>query len=257
MHRLKVPTNMKQFISQADKQAARLDTASHLHHLNIRFVDRANGIFGMTDGSQWPLGKIEGVVACFTPGTGIATPKGEVPVERLKKGDRVLTRDNGIQTIRWIGQKKLDHLQLKMLKELRPVLIKAGALGDGRPERDMMVSPMHRVLVHSDVAKRHFGESEVLVAAKDLLSLDGVSVEAVPYVTYVHFLCDHHEIVLANGGWSESFQPAELSLKGMDEAQREEIFGLFPELSGKAGTKSYRAARRTVKSKEVSVLFSG
>lgn len=121
----------------------------------------------------------------------------------------------------------------------------------------MMVSPMHRVLVHSDVAKRDFGESEVLVAAKDLLDLNGVSVEAVPYVTYVHFLCDHHEIVLANGGWSESFQPAELSLKGMDDAQREEIFGLFPELSGKEGTTFYRSARRTVKSKEVSVLFSG
>ncbi|HSF92831.1 MAG TPA: Hint domain-containing protein, partial [Paracoccaceae bacterium] len=98
---------MKQFTPQADKQSARSDTASHLHQLNIRFVDRANGIFGMTDGSQWPIREIERVVACFTPGTGIATPKGEVAVERLKKGDRVLTRDNGIQTIRWIGQKKL------------------------------------------------------------------------------------------------------------------------------------------------------
>lgn len=101
--------NMKQFITQADDLSTHSVTGLLLHHLNIRFVDRANGIFGMTDGSQWPIEKIARVVACFTPGTGIATPKGEVAFERLKKGDRVLTRDNGIQTIRWIGRKKLDH----------------------------------------------------------------------------------------------------------------------------------------------------
>ena len=227
-----------------------------LRVLNIRRLDRLNRVVTLRDGEEIPLSDIDGLIPCFTPGTRIATPKGEVLVERLKAGDRVLTRDNGIQTIRWVGKKKLDHLQLKMLKELRPILIRAGALGGGRPEQDMMVSPMHRMLVQSDVAQMYFDQSEMLVAAKDLLRIDGVEIGEVPYVTYVHFMCDHHEIVLSDGTWSESFQPADLSLKGLDEAQREELFGLFPELSADGGPKKYRAARRTLKREEVSVLFS-
>ena len=225
--------------------------------LNISHIDRAFRRFTFTDGTTLPLSQIERVIPCFTPGTRIATPKGEVAVERLKNGDRVLTRDNGIQTIRWVGQKKLDHLQLKMLKELRPVRIKAGALGANKPERDMMVSPMHRMLVVSEVARTHFAQSEVLVAAKDLLAIEGVEIAEVPYVTYVHFMCDQHEIVLSDGAWSESFQPGDLSLKGLDEDQRSELFGLFPELSGQEVTKTYRAARKSLKPAEVSVLFSG
>lgn len=225
--------------------------------LNIRQIDRLAGSFTFSDGVTLPLSEIERVIPCFTPGTRIATPKGEVAVERLQTGDRVLTRDNGIQTIRWVGQKKLDHLQLKMLKELRPVRIKAGALGAGKPERDMMVSPMHRMLVVSDVARMHFGQSEVLVPAKDLLAIEGVEIAEVPYVTYVHFMCDQHEIVLSDGAWSESFQPGDLSLKGLDEDQRSEVFGLFPDLSGKGVTKKYPAARKSLKPTEAAVLFSG
>ncbi|SFS10745.1 Hint domain-containing protein [Yoonia litorea] len=209
------------------------------------------------DGTVLPITQIDQLIPCFTPGTKIATPKGEVSVERLKVGDRVLTRDNGIRTINWVGHKKLDHLQLKMLKQLRPVLIKAGALGDGKPERDMSVSPMHRMLVVSKLAQKYFDQSEVLVPAKELLQLDGVELADVPYVTYVHFLCDNHEIVLSDGAWSESFQPGDISLKGLDDAQREELFALFPDLKSHEGVKTYRAARRSLSSGEATLLFSG
>jgi len=224
--------------------------------LNIARIDRGTGSFTFADHTTYPMARIDGVIPCFTPGTMIATPRGEVPVERLQTGDRVLTRDNGIQTIRWAGQKKLDHLQLKMLRELRPVLIKAGALGDGRPERDMKVSPMHRMLVVANVAQMYFGQAEVLVAAKDLLALDGVEIGDTPYVTYVHFMCDRHEMVLADGTWSESFQPGDLSLKGLDEAQRAELLELFPDLADIDGVMRYRAARRTLRPGEAAVLFS-
>ena len=189
------------------------------------------------------LGDIDRLVPCFTPGTLIATPRGEVAVEALKAGDRILTRDNGIQTINWVAKKRLDHAQLSDLKALRPIQISAGALGPQMPDRDTLVSPAHRMLITSEVAQLHFGQSEVLVAAKDLCHLPGVSVSNAPYVTYIHFLCDNHEIVLADGAWSESFQPGDFSLKGVDQDQRDELFALFPELATKEGIKAYQAAR--------------
>lgn len=225
--------------------------------LNISCIDRRRHRFAFKDGTDVSLSELQRVIPCFTPGTRIATPKGEVAVERLRVGDRVLTRDNGIKTIRWFGQKKLDHLQLKTLRELRPIEIRAGALGGGQPERDMKVSPMHRILVRSEVARAHFGQSEVFVAAIDLVKLDGISIAEVPYVTYVHFMCDQHEVVLSDGTWSESFQPGDLSLKGMDQRQREELFGLFPDLAAQEGITQYRPARRTLDRNEAALLFSG
>ena len=207
------------------------------------------------DGMTLKFTDLERLIPCFTPATMIATPKGEVRADQLKVGDRVLTRDNGIQTLRWVGQKRLDHLQLKMLNDLRPITIRAGALGDNTPERDLTVSPTHRVLVVSEVARVYFDAAEHLVAARDLLQLDGVEVATTPYVTYVHFMCDRHEIVMSDGAWSESFQPGDFSIKGLDQAQRDELFTLFPELSTKEGVKKNRAARPTLQRNEASLIF--
>jgi hypothetical protein len=201
--------------------------------------------------------EIEQVVPCFTPGTLIATPRGEVAVEKLKAGDRVLTRDNGIQTLNWIGQKRLDFMELNKAPELRAIKIAAGALGDGMPERDMLVSPTHRMLITSHRAELYFGQSEILVPAKHMLAMDGVTVSDQPYVTYIHIMCDNHEIVLADGAWSESFQPGDYTLKGFDDDQRKELFVLFPELATEEGLSAYRAARRTLKDHEAALLFKG
>lgn len=193
---------------------------------------------------------IENVIPCFTPGTRIATPKGEVPVESLKPGDRVITRDNGIQEIRWVGRKDLTYADLLVNPHLRPVLIRAGSLGNGLPERDMMVSPNHRLLVANDRTQIYFDEHEVLVAAKHLVTARGVQVVEAAATAYIHFMCDRHEVVLSDGAWSESFQPGDYTLKGMGNAQRNEIYELFPELKTDAGLAGYAAARRTLKKHE-------
>ena len=104
------------------------------------------------------LQNIEASIPCFTPGTLIATPRGETPVEELEAGDRVITRDNGIQEIRWIGAETLDCEGAAPDPHLRPVLIRAGALGNGLPERDMLVSPNHRMLVANDRTALYFEE---------------------------------------------------------------------------------------------------
>lgn len=195
------------------------------------------------------------VSPCFTPGTAIATPKGERNVETLKIGDRVLTRDNGIRHVSWVGHKTLSAADLKASPELRPIFIPAGALGQGLPERDIELSPYHRVLVVSELAQVYFEQAEVLVYAKDLTRLDGVKISAPKDVTYIHFMCEHHEIVLSNGMWTETFQPGDYSLRGVDDEQRQELFRLFPELATMEGLKQYRAARKTLQNKEARVLF--
>ncbi|QBF31656.1 Hint domain-containing protein [Thalassococcus sp. S3] len=199
---------------------------------------------------------IETVIPCFTPGTMIATPTGERRVEDLEIGDRVITRDNGIQDIRWLGKRALTGQELVQAEHLRPVLIRAGALGNGLPERDMMVSPNHRVLVANDKTALYFEEREVLVAAKHLTGLDGVDVVEVSGVTYIHFMFEQHEVVLSDGAWTESFQPGDQTLAGVGDAQRNEIFELFPELKTPEGVAAYNSARRSLKKHEAHLLMN-
>lgn len=213
------------------------------------------GTVTFVDGTTEAFSRTETSIPCFTPGTRIATPSGERPVEELQVGDRVHTRDNGIQTIVWAGQKTVSRASLAVAPQLRPVRIRAGALGNGLPERDMLVSPNHRMLIVSELAELYFEQSEVLVAARHLTTRAGINVVNVPGITYVHIMFANHEVVLADGAWSESFQPGDQTLAGVGEAQRQEIFALFPELDTDKGLQSYSAARRSLKRQEASLLF--
>lgn len=177
-----------------------------------------------------PSGEI-GDIVCFVAGTMVATPSGEVAIETLALGDLVLTGDNGAQPMRWIGTRTLSAADLARAPKLLPIRIKAGALGDGCPARDLLVSPQHRVLIRSKIAMRMFGTPEVLVAAKQLLQLDGIDIATdLEEVTYVHILFDRHEIVLSNGAETESLYTGAEALKSIGAAAAEEVFALFPEL---------------------------
>ena len=231
-------------------------TGSNVSSITYTSDDREDGIVNFADGSTMTFEEIENVIPCFTPGTLIATPMGERRVEDLREGDRVITRDNGIQEIRWTGQKLLDWDGLRQSPHLQPVLIRAGSLGNNLPERDMLVSPNHRMLIASDRASLYFEEREVLVAAKHLLNHDGVERARATQATYIHFMFDNHEVVLSDGTWTESFQPGDYSLKGMDQDQRAEIFDLFPDLRQAEGRTAYQAARKTLKRHEAVLLVS-
>ena len=224
-------------------------SATNPENGTVRFFDGDHNVTGTLD-----FINIENVIPCFTPGTLIATPKGEVLVEELKAGDKVITRDNGIQEIRWLGRKTLNNAALRVNQHLRPIMIRQGSLGNGLPERDMMVSPNHRVLVANDRTALYFDEHEVLVAAKHLIGGKGIfSLDSIG-TCYIHFMFDQHEVVLSDGAWSESFQPGDFTLKGMGNAQRNEIFELFPDLQTDAGLDDYIAARRTLKRHEAVLL---
>ncbi|SDX26571.1 Hint domain-containing protein [Ruegeria halocynthiae] len=170
-------------------------------------------------------------VPCFAAGTMIATPEGDKPIETLAKGDLVLTADLGPQPIRWIGARSLTGAELAAAPRLRPITIRAGALGAGLPLRDLKVSPQHRMLVRSTIAVRMFNAQEVLIPANKLVGVPGITVDdSANGVTYYHMLFDRHEIITAEGAPSESLFTGPEALKSVGAKARAEIIELFPEL---------------------------
>ena len=170
-------------------------------------------------------------ITCFSRGTRIAVPGGDRNIEDLVVGDLVMTEDHGAQPIRWIGRRTLTHEDLTRSPNLRPIRIKAGALCDGLPERDLIVSPQHRMLVRSRIAGRMFGTSEVLVAAKHLLGLPGIDVvQDARQVEYLHLIFDRHEVVHAERALAESLYLGTQALASLSEDVLREIRELFPEL---------------------------
>lgn len=170
-------------------------------------------------------------VACFVRGTMIETDCGPLAIEELQRGDRVETLDAGFQRIRWIGSRRIDAQELARNPKLLPIRIRAGALGRGLPEEDLLVSPQHRILVASRIAERMFGSHQVLVAAKQLLLIDGINVaEEVKEVEYFHFMFDRHQIVFAAGAPTETMFTGIEALKAVSPEARREIFEIFPEL---------------------------
>lgn len=169
---------------------------------------------------------------CFSSGTMILTRTGNVPVEKLAVADAVLTMDHGYKRIKWIGHRKLSVTDLQAHPNWCPVRIRAGALGNGLPKTDLLVSRQHRILVNSAIVHRMFEVREVLVPAIKLIGLDGVDiVEDARDVEYWHILFDAHEVIWSNGLPTESLFPGPEALKAVSAAGRMEITSLFPDLA--------------------------
>lgn len=169
-------------------------------------------------------------VTCYLAGTRILTPSGEVEIEQLRVGDLVLTSDHGAQPIRWIGVSELP-----IAPAIAPIRISKGALGAGLPQRDLFVSPQHRMLVRSRIVARMTGVTVGLVAAKKLTALPGIErVETTGRLSYYHLICDAHEIIFAEGAPSETLLPGPQARRAMSAAAWAELSAIFPELTAEA-----------------------
>ncbi len=138
-------------------------------------------------------------VACvsFTRGTHITMASGEQrPIEELKVGDRVLTRDDGIKEVRWISQ-----TTVRAVGEFAPICISAGTLNNAN---DLIVSPDHRLFIYQREDHLGAGRSELLVKARHLVNGDSVRVQDGGFVDYFQLLFDGHQIIYAEGIAAES-----------------------------------------------------
>ncbi|MFW8637512.1 Hint domain-containing protein [Cribrihabitans pelagius] len=135
--------------------------------------------------------------AAFTRGTRITLATGEQrPIEALRPGDRILTRDDGVQPLRWSGQSTL-----RATGSLAPILIRKGALNN---DRDLIVSPAHRLMVYQRRDLLGTGAPEILIRARDLVNGHAVVTLDGGFVDYVQILFDRHHIVYAEGIAAES-----------------------------------------------------
>ncbi|PWE32677.1 2,3,4,5-tetrahydropyridine-2,6-carboxylate N-succinyltransferase [Maritimibacter sp. 55A14] len=186
-------------------------------------------------------------IPCFLRGTAIRTPRGKVPVERLRAGDLVDTLDHGAQPIRWIGRRAVPGQG-----RFAPVRVLAGTFG---ARHDLFVSPQHRLLICDPWSELMFGEREVLVAARDLVNDRTVrQVESADEVEYFHVLFDAHQIVFSEGVPTESFHPGPQVASMFERRVLEEICALFPELDPETGEGYGATARLSLKSYEAGLL---
>ena len=192
----------------------------------------------------------QGGVICFAAGTMVTTPQGPRTIESLRPGERIDTADSGPQPVIWAGQRRMSGARLYAMPHLRPVRIRSAALGGGRPDVDLLVSPQHRMLLRGAAANALFGTPEVLVRACDMVNDRDVTVDsAVREVTYVHVLLEAHHLVFANGLETESFHPLSAALDTLDPAQRDGLQGLLPDLAAYGGY-----ARRNLSASEAAIL---
>ena len=175
---------------------------------------------GITD-----VGFVTGdVVPCFVAGTRIDTQRGPIRVEDVEVGDLVLTQDDGWQPVRWHGAR-----QVPSQGTLAQVLIPAGTFGD---HGALAVSPQHRLYLTGWRAELYCGEDEVLVKAIHLARAGKLHQDRSGRpVTYHHLMFDRHQIIRAEGMWSESYHPGPTTLADHDPDTRDEILTLFPELA--------------------------
>lgn len=133
-------------------------------------------------------------VACvsFTRGTHITMSSGaQKPVEDLQVGDAILTRDDGVQKLCWIGQSTV-----RAVGDFAPIRIRAGALHN---ENDLLVSPDHRLFIYQRSDKLGAGRAELLIRARHLVNGDSVVLQEGGFVDYFQLLFDEHQIIYAEG----------------------------------------------------------
>ncbi|OUS22045.1 hypothetical protein DI396_05970 [Litorivita pollutaquae] len=169
-------------------------------------------------------------VACssFARGTHVTLASGaQVPIENLTVGDMVLTRDDGAQPIRWIGQ-----TTVRAVGEFAPIVIAAGALNN---ENDLTLSPDHRLFIYQRSDQLGAGRSELLVKARHLVNGDSVIRQDGGFVDYFQLLFDRHQIVYAEGIAAETLLVDTRTRPALPEGLTEKLLGPNHESSGLSG----------------------
>ena len=173
----------------------------------------------------------------FARGTMITMGDGrQRAIETLKPGNRVLTRDHGRQSIRWIGQSRL-----RAAGEFAPVVITAGTLGN---EGDLMLGQHHRVFLYQRQRLPGLLTAELLVQARHLVDDDRVYIRTGGWTDYFSLVFDAHEIIYAEGVPSESLLVTEAVVNRLPAEVAEEVKSRFPGLtqSQHFGTEAGRQA---------------
>ena len=192
-----------------------------------------------------------GSYLCYGDGAMVLTVSGYRPVESLRAGDLLICGDGTARALLWKSQSALTPDMLDTRPDLRPICIRAGALGPGYPDRDLVVSPQHRIWVDGPAIRAVTGGSGGLIAAKHLLGLPGIVMhDCSGGVRYHHLLMAEHEILVVNGILSESLHLGSWALRTLDGEARaalEEVMPFIRHRLGEAGSRHPLLTGRTAR----------
>jgi hypothetical protein len=170
--------------------------------VTANFTD--NQVFGLTPAqiASGPVNEsgttflaVEPPIPCFATGTLIGTDAGEVPVEDLRIGDRVIAHfGTPLQNVIWLGCRRVECWRHPKPTQVWPVRVMADAMGPGRPRRDLWLSPEHTVFL-----------CDVLIPVR--LLINGSTIEQVEMdaITYHHVELPRHNVLLAEELAVESY----------------------------------------------------
>jgi hypothetical protein len=140
-------------------------------------------------------------VACFAAGTRILTEAGEVPVEKLRAGERVVSAFGGTVPVLWSGRRRVDCRRHPRPQEVWPVRIRAGAFDVSNPRRDLLLSPDHAVFIEFlDGAA-----AGVLIPIRYLINGSTIEQQRVRTIEYWHVELPQHDVIMADGLPTESY----------------------------------------------------
>lgn len=168
-------------------------------------------------------------ILCFAAGTQIATPTGPRRVETLRPGELVSTEGRGPMALVWSGRREV--LFARGDNRFRPILFRPGSLGPDLPERDLVVSPDHHIVLRGEDVAELTGNFAALAPAGALAELRGArQMLGKRRITYVHLMLESHAILKAEGAAAESYYPTPAALATLSDSQRSSVFGNIPAL---------------------------
>ncbi|MDA5094917.1 Hint domain-containing protein [Aliiroseovarius sp. KMU-50] len=176
----------------------------------------------------------------------VRTARGQIPARELRIGDQMVTRDNGLQTLRWIGQSRPRPEQGPLVR----------VLGADKSQTQVLLAPGNLVLLTNDRANLLFGSSEVLCPVQSLFASSQFEREVSATPTLCHLLFDHCELIEIGGVWVESHCPDMPRIRHTDPELFDEIVRVMPRLAHDTAIANYIRNHIVLNDHEVTCLFT-
>ncbi len=214
----------------------------------------------LTGAGLGPLAAPEFAVSGLALSSVVETARGPVLARDLRLGDKLVTRDKGLQPVRWIGESSVMYgdpaAPAQTADQLRhgPVRIRAGSHGTNPDAGNLVVAPGQRLLARNSLNELLFATDEVMVSAGDLTHLDGIDFVPREVGRWTHLLLDSHELLRVNGVWMESFAPDMWSIRVAYPNEWHEITDAMPRLKYENTAANYVEARLSLDTREARLL---
>lgn len=206
-----------------------------------------------------PVAAPEFALSGIAQSSVVETARGPVLARDLRLGDKLVTRDKGMQPVRWIGESSVLYSDpsgetAKSDGKPGPVRIRAGAQGSNPDAGNLVVAPGQRLLVCNPLNELLFATDEVMVSAGDMTHLDGIDTVPRDVGRWVHLLLDSHELLRVNGIWMESFAPDMWSVRVAYPEEWLQITEAMPRLKYENTAANYVEARLSLDDREARLI---